>query len=68
MIFRVFVNYFIHTLIIFNIIYIIKYIIINAIINCGNVETYINRAIVREYPVEKKFNFCGEILSTKFRT
>ena len=65
MIFRVFVNYFIHTLIIFNIIYIIKYIII---MHCGNVETYINRAVVREYPVEKKFDFCGEILSTKFRT
>ena len=36
--------------------------------HCGNVETYINRAVAREYPVEKKFDFCGEILSTKFRT
>jgi hypothetical protein len=36
--------------------------------HCGNVGTYINRAVAREYPVEKNFDFCGEILSTKFRT
>jgi len=36
--------------------------------HCGNVGTYINRAVAREYHVEKNFDFCGEILSTKFRT
>ena len=39
--------------------------------HCGNVETYINRAVVREYPVEKNimcgnaieitiYNYCGK--------
>ena len=54
---------FIHTSIIFNIIYIIKYIII---MHCGNVETYINRAVVREYPVEKNLIFVEKYYQQSF--